>query len=775
LTPKGGRAIDDGLSLTTRIGPGIKKERGMLGVYRRDFDRRFATNRKRTIGNRSLSSSRALAIALAMTSGVAMADTAQAQDAGPDAPAVENNDIIVTAERRPERLEDVPISITSISDELLEQANIRGLFDLSTITPGVRVDHYGAYAQPTIRGIGTQDVLGPGANANVAIYVDGFYQPSQTGNIFDFANVNRIDVLKGPQGTLFGQNATGGAILVTTVDPSHTTKFSASVGYGSFNEFRGDFYGTTGLTDSLAADLSVYYRNSDNYFHDVARDKPTAPIHSFDVRSKWKLDLGKSSSLTLILNYSDVNDPTGLAENTVDPIAKFYHDAFGVPMVWTTDTYKTSLNNSVKANPKTYSAALNGQFNLGWANLSSLTQYRHLKADIRADLDGTTIRYWQVKYNEKQKTFTQEFDLTNSDGGVLDWVTGLFYYYDKGTLLNNAFNDIFNTGTNTTWLSSISTVTTNSFAGFADGTYQATDKLYLTAGARYTIEKKELDTEGRLAPFITFNGSQTWHRLTPRAAIRYELNPRSNIYASISRGFMSGNYAYASVGPQVPVDPERATQYEIGYKTHRGRFSLDLAAYLTNYKDLQVFLFDDICQCFQLDNAPKARIYGAEAQTSFDINKYLSVIAGAAYTHARYKDFLGVGLTGLPVIPPDYGLGAAPTDFSGDPMIRAPKFTGSLTTNFRYPTSIGELGLSGTVYYSSRVPFTPDLQLSQSPYTLVNLNASLTDRSQHWIFTVWGSNVFDKKYLIFAGGGFLGLNRIAGPSASVGFRIGYNY
>lgn len=714
---------------------------------------------------------------IALVSSLAVANPAFAatQEAAVAADQPVSADIIVTAQRRPERLEDVPISITSISAQHLEEAGIKGLFDLSIVTPGVRVDHYGAYAQPTIRGIGTQDVLGPGANANVAIYVDGFYMPSQTGNIFDFANIQRVDVLKGPQGTLFGANATGGAILITTLEPSHTPTVTVNAGYGSFDEIRADFYGSTGLSDNLAADLSVYYRDSDNYFDDVARGKPTAPIHSFDIRSKWKLELGKGSALTLILNYSDVNDPTGLAENTIDPIAKFYHDAFGVPMEWTTDTYKTSLNNSVKANPKTYGIALKGQFDFGWATLTSLSQYRHLKADIRADLDGTTVRYWQVAYDEKQKTYTQEFNLNGPDKGPLDWVVGVYYYHDKGTLVNNAFNDIFNTGTNTSWLSSISTVTTSSIAGFADGTYAVTDNLYLTAGARYTSEKKELDTEGLLPPFTVFSGSERWNSFTPRAAIRYEINGNSNVYASVSRGFMSGNYAYASVGPQTPVDPEKVTQYEVGYKMRRGGLSFDLAAYLSNYKDLQVFLFDDTCQCFHLDNAPKARIYGAEAQTTFDVGDHFSVIAGAAYTHARYKEYIGIGLTGLPVIPPNYGLGAAPTDFGGGHMIRSPDFSSSVTANFRYPTSFGQLRASGTFYYSSRVPFTPDRVLSQPSYALVNLSAGLTDPSGHWNFSVYGNNVFDKKYLIFAGGGFLGLNRIAGPPASFGFKVGYHY
>lgn len=212
-----------------------------------------------TIHGKSFALAGGASIAMVSSLLIAAPAAATTQEAGIAADDGSGQEIIVTAQRRPERLEDVPISITSISAQHLEEAGVKGLFDLSTVTPGVRVDHYGAYAQPTIRGIGTQDVLGPGANANVAIYVDGFYMPSQTGNIFDFANVQRVDVLKGPQGTLFGQNATGGAILVTTLEPSHATTFTVNAGYGSFDEIRADFYGSTGITENLAADLSVYY------------------------------------------------------------------------------------------------------------------------------------------------------------------------------------------------------------------------------------------------------------------------------------------------------------------------------------------------------------------------------------------------------------------------------------------------------------------------------------------------------------------------------------
>jgi iron complex outermembrane receptor protein len=692
-----------------------------------------------------------------------------------DAERVDLEEIIVTVQRRAERAVDVPIAMASASASDLEAAGVVGLFDLSTVMPGVRIDHYGAYSQPTIRGIGTQDVQGPGANANVAIYVDGFYMPSQAGNIFEFANIERVDVLKGPQGTLFGQNATGGAIVITTAEPSFSPTGKVSLGIGSFDDLHGNFYGSTGVSDNLAVDLSLYYRESDNYFDDVSTGEPTAPIENKAVRSKLLYRLNENSKLVLTLEYTDINDATGLAENTVDPIAAFYHDAFGVPMIATLEPHKTSLNWQSRANPETYSAGLKGVFDLGAVTLTSLTQYRDQDVDIRADLDGTTIRYWQVEYQEQEETFTQEFDVEGNGDGRLDWVAGVFYYHDVGALRNNAFHDFFNTGTNESWLYSDVEVTTESLAGFADGTYALTDRLWLTAGVRYTSEEKSLESQGLLAPFVTFSDSTRWNKFTPRAALRYGISDHSSVYGSFGQGFMSGNYSYTTVGPQEPVDPEEITQYEIGYKFARGGWSIDAAAYFSDYQDLQVFRFADDCGCYRVDNAPKAESYGAELGIRAPMTDELTVNGGVAYNHARYKDYVGAGLTGGPVIPPNYGFATVPTSFADGEMIRAPEWTANLGFDWSKLTGAGKLGLSGNYFYTSEVPLMPANQRSQDAYGLLSLRTSWTSPGDSWTLSVYGNNVTDETYLIFSGAGFLGNNRIHGAPASWGAQIDFRF
>jgi len=707
------------------------------------------------------------------TSTEATAEETQAADTGA-APATFAGEVVVTAQRRSEALVDVPISITSTDAQQLDKAVVFGVMDLEQVVPGMRVDQYGAYAQPTIRGVGTQDVTGPGANANVAIYVDGFYMPSQAGNIFDFANVERVDVLKGPQGTLFGQNATGGAILITTPDPSFTPVGYIIGSVGSFNDFRGSIYGSTGLSEKFAIDWSLYYREGDNYLDDINTGQPTAPIHSKVARTKLMYVPSDSTKLVLTLEYADINDPTGLGEVTGNPIAQFYNDFYGVPIVTTLDSDKTSLNHQVFANPVTSTASLKGVFDLGNVTLTSLTQYRDQDTDVSADLDGTSIQYWHVDYAELQETFTQEFNFGGT-AGRLDWTAGVFYLHDVGSLTNNAWNDIFNTGTKTNWLYSDVEVATDSIAAYADGVIELSDSFWLTIGGRFTSEEKSLKSQGLLAPFIAFEDSTRWDEFTPRVVLRWAPTDRASLYGSFSQGFMSGNYTYTTVGPQEPVKPERITQYEVGYKTSRPGWFFDTSVFFADYKDLQVFQYNDACACFILDNAPKAETLGWEGQLGIRATNNLSFNFGAAYTKAEYKEYVGIGITGLPYFPPSYGFATAPTDFSGRQMLRTPEWTGNLAFIYNLPVSFGQLNFSGNYYLTSDIPLSPGGELVQDAYGLLSLRAGWTSKNNSFAVSVFGSNLLDETYLIFSAAGFLGNNHIYGPPARVGVQFEYRY
>jgi iron complex outermembrane receptor protein len=524
----------------------------------------------------------------------------------------------------------------------------------------------------------------------------------------------------------------------------------------------------------VALDWSFYSRSGDNYFDDVARNEPTAPIHNHAARTKLLFKPSDKTKFILTLEYTDINDPTGLAQVTRNPIAQFYNDVFGVPITTTLEEHKNSFNFEVMANPVTSTASLKGVFELGDVTLKSLTQYRDQESDVRADLDGTTVQYWHVEYTETEETFTQEFNLSGTKG-KLDWTAGLFYYDDTGFLTNNAYNDFFNTGTRTQWLYSDAEVTTESIGVYADGVWELSESFWLTLGGRFTSEEKSLESQGLLPPFVAFDDSTTWDEFTPRVVLRHAPSESSSVYASFSQGFMSGNYTYITVGPQEPVEPEEITQYEVGYKVAGDGWSFDTAAFFSDYENLQVFVFDPASGLFILDNAPKAESYGWEGRLAKSITRDFSVTLNAAYTHARYKEYVGQGIPGTPFIPPNYGFANAPTDFSGRQMLRTPEWTANAAFSYNPMVGFGRLNFSGNYYHTSDIPLSPGGELTQDSYGLASLRAGWTSKSGSYSVSVFGKNLFDESYLIFSAAGFLGNNFIYGPPARYGVQFDFRY
>src|SRR3984893_4008946 len=221
------------------------------------------------------------------------------------------DEVIVTAQKRSERLVDVPISVAVVSAAQLDNAALEGLQDLDKVAVDTKINRVGVYFQPSIRGITTR-VVGVGQENNVAVYVDGFYQPSQVGINTDFDNIKSVQVLKGPQGTLFGRNATGGAILIDTFDPSFTPTGKASLSYGRFNEVIAQGYFSNGLTDHLAFDVSAHWKTSDGYIKDIAGFN-TDPVQDKSIRSKLLFAPNDKLRLTGTLEYAKVQDAAALA------------------------------------------------------------------------------------------------------------------------------------------------------------------------------------------------------------------------------------------------------------------------------------------------------------------------------------------------------------------------------------------------------------------------------------------------------------------------------
>lgn len=661
-------------------------------------------------------------------------EASAAADPGATASSARGGDIVVTAQRREERLVDVPVSVVALDGEQLAESGVNAIDDLGRSAPGVVVNKLGAYLQPTIRGIGA-NVQGSGADPNVAIYVDGVYVPSQTGSMFDLANIESVQILKGPQGTLFGRNATGGAILLTTLDPSFDTTAKVTLGYGRFNEVKANTYLSTGLTDTIAADLSVYYRRSDGFMKDILTGADRNEQKSFDVRSKLLFEPSDSARFVLALSHNETSDPTGLTQTTLN--GNTLGNRFPDPGPVAVERGDVSQEIPTIIDVNIDQASLTGEFDIGFATLNSISAYRDEDGYIQSDLDSSYVPALYARYDQYINSFSQEINLTGPSGNPLSWVVGAFYYWSE------AGSDDFELNGSTFFKARI---TTDAIAGFADATYDL-GGVSLIAGLRYSTEKREFKRSPDGGPY-TIDTGERFSDWTPRVGIRVDMGPSSNVYATFSQGFKSGTYNVSSPST-VPVRPENIDAYEVGFKTASYLFDLNAAAYYYKYDDIQVTAYDFTTGLSRVFNAAKAEVYGGELDATWRPVDAFDLRAAVAYTHARYEDFPGA--TAFTPRPNNDGNDQTIIDASGAEMLRAPEWTLSATANYRIALSGGsELALSLRPYYSSRVNFSFDERIQQPGY--FTLDGTVTwNANDNLRVSAYGRNLTDKKYATYRG------------------------
>ncbi|HEY3654427.1 MAG TPA: TonB-dependent receptor [Steroidobacteraceae bacterium] len=683
------------------------------------------------------------------------------------------DEVIVTAQKRSERLVDVPISVTVVDTTQLENAGIEGLQDLDKVAVGTKINRVGVYFQPSIRGITTQ-VVGVGQENNVAVYVDGFYQPSQVGINADFDNIKSVQVLKGPQGTLFGRNATGGAILIDTLAPSFTPTGKASLSYGRFNEVIAQGYFSNGLTDHLAFDVSAYWKTSDGYIKDIAGFN-TDPVQNKSVRSKLLFTPNDELRITGTLEYAKVQDAAALAATYFDRQLALLLDPT-TPIA--TAPNRTSVNYGPISRTETTTGALKTEYDFGAAKLTSYTRYSHELGFINFDLDGSKLRIFEQQLATRLNTASQEFNL-GSSGRHFDWVTGLFASSSTAQYFNNVV--LVDAAENLYGPASDSRLWTKAAAAFADATYHFDNAISVTGGLRYSWEKRTFFFAQPEAAVLVDHAAKSWNAVTPRVVVRYEVAPSSNIYASFSKGFKSGTFNTTSP-ISTPVNPENVKAYEIGFKTVQGAVQFDTAAYYYDYKDLQVSTLTIINgnqEAANLSNAAVAKIYGLEAQLSVAATQELSLSMSAAYSHARYTSY-----TNASIFPPAGAFAnsfiPAVQDWSGLRIIGAPDWTANMGFQYIHPTAIGAAGIAGNIYYSSEYAPGYDDQLSgtyryqQGAYALGNVNVSLAPDT-HWKFMLWSRNVTNKLVKIANGGNPFGDNVVYAEPRTYGVKAEYSF
>lgn len=689
----------------------------------------------------------------------------QGQTTTASAEAQGEQDVVVTAQRREQQLQDVPIAITAITGEAAERQGVRTVDDIQIATPALSITRVNQTPLFYLRGVGTQNQL-PNEEPSIPLYVDGFYASTGAGAALSLNNIERVEVLRGPQGTLFGRNGTGGLINIVTRTPSEDAGGSVTIGYGNYNTLEGSLYLTGGLGAGVAADLSVFYSERMSGFGTnqfLGTDVGVNRV--FAARTKWVANISERTRVTLTGEYSDIRSDYGMTTQLVPGILGFD----GV----TRRAGPQDINGNIDpiTTPRTWAVTGRLDQELGFANLVSLTQYRDNQTYYQKDVDGIRENRGTAMQDEYTTLFTQEIQLVSNPGSSLQWVAGVFYLESEGgvdplIIGGSQFGATINSQVRR------GNVDTTSYAFFAQGTYEIAPGLNITLGGRYTHDEKTFSgrvvnnmANGTVVQVLLRTGDEPTSQLrsgeiTYRVAVDYRIDPNVLLYGIISRGYKAGSFNILAIADPA-VQPETLQAFEGGIKSDLfdRRLRLNLSAYHYDYSDIQLSQLSSATAGgsggIRILNATSAEIYGAELEALLRLGP-LTLGANLAYTHGRYGDFPGAPAsfplpynctTGLPTGPTAGRNAQCFRDATGNEVVRTTPFTSTLTASYEIPIGDDSLLISASWYHNDGFFWEVDNRVAEPAYDLVNADVRYTINDR-WVVRFWARNLFDERYRI---------------------------
>jgi iron complex outermembrane receptor protein len=741
------------------------------------------------MNSRSLKMNLLLAVAC---SGMAAIAPAKAQTAGRTEGVSE--EIVVTAQRREERLRDVPIAITALTADALSKAGVSNLQDLERVTPGLALPLYGGFLRPSIRGI-SSGLSTIGDSSNVAVYVDGVYQPTQTAAIVDMPYVQSVQVLKGPQGTLYGQNATGGAIIMDTIAPSFDPKGEVALGYGNYTDLYARGYVTGGLGSKVAVLLAAAGEDRGGYNKDLLRGGHDKGLRSWQIRGKVLYEASDDISFTLGGYYTKRDDSgvyTGAAFNgngLGNALTRLLSP--GTPIASQPHTFSTSKIPDLLSN--TYGASLIGKIGIGSAGtLNTVTSYQHAHVTDLVDVDASPAVQSEVNpLIVIGKAFIQELNFVSNKFDRFEVSAGAFYMHREERFNPSEFSGYGFLGEPVLVYPATpvpgyqqydyAKTVKNSYAAYLELNYDITDQLTITAAGRYSTEKVNaawrryllffsptfgLPAGTNTTPYPDPRGSFTFKKATPRAVIRYKPNDNHTVYFSYSQGFKSG-FVDAQLtgscpgGPTdgscipAPVKPETVDAFELGYKGRiNSNLNISLAAFHYNYKNIQVFIYNPPSGYYQ--NAAAGRLNGIDFDMAWQVTPDLNVSVGGSFVDSKYTNFPSASVYNqIPAagcaanfLPFPCGSVQSAQSATGNQLANAPKFTGTVTVDYEHDYEFGHFGFNVGGNYNSGFPFDPNGHIRNTKYMLVNMELSVSPAATPGMrFVVWGKNLTDHDYI----------------------------
>lgn len=652
-------------------------------------------------------------------------------------------ELVVTAQRRSENLTNVPISVTALTGDQLAGAGVATTQDLTSVTPGLVWARSSFNSQPTIRGVGNRNA-GPGDEPNVATFIDGVYQPQQSATLQELNSIERVEVLKGPQGTLFGRNATGGAVNIITKKPSFTPTGDVSGTYGRFNYRKGAGYLSGPIIDGkLAASLSGAMVEDDGYIRNVFLNTRQGAREASVARAKLLFTPTEEIEIQLngLFSWSRDNisySGQALGGNTQ---ARRTANPLNIPLdiliPQTPRTTATQFSPFDKVRQQMGDAHVD--IDLGWASLSMLASIAKARIHTNSDTDISPLSINQGELFLKDRWSNQEVVLASQGTSELTWLAGITGFQGKSFQDPNISNGIPN----------VSGQRTKAWAGWGEATYQLVENLYLTGGLRYSFDQKR--SYNRPASNVVTEGRARWGNLSPRGVLRYEFADNANVYFSYTRGYKSGTFnPLTAAGALLPAAPEKIEAYEAGVKAELARgIHVSAAGYHYNYTNLQTTVINLVngIVVSSLQNAPKATINGIEANGTVRVMDGLTMNAGLSVMKSKINDFPNASVVtpilqnGLPA-----GNSSVVLDVAGKELIRAPRFTANLGATYSHPLFGGEMSWTASAFFSNHYYIELTNRVRQPHYETVNASVTWTAPGDHIRLTAFVQNLTNALY-----------------------------
>jgi len=671
-------------------------------------------------------------------------------------------EVVVTAQKRAQSAQDVPIAISAMSQARLEETGVDNIAQVLPLLPGVTGSTAGISTSAwAIRSIATQDFT-VGSEPSVAVYIDEAYIGRNTLSSSSFFDLERLEVVKGPQGTLFGRNAAAGAITLSTVKPQDENAVKLGAGAGNEGQRVYDLVANGAVSDQFAVRFAYHGTRFDGFVKDVINNENSfRDEDAFRLSARW--DLSDSVESLLTLNYgkqeANMNGAYTPALSALAPNQEYV------------DNVERSTRDREENTTKGANLRVEWEMNES-LRFTSITDVRDFEYALAQDVDGSAADALidgflggvtggvSLSFDQPAvlgDTFSQEFRLSGATDAV-EWFAGLNYFQEDVSEIQqlNAVDTLLGLGVLAQ--DQNSTRGDNTGVGiFADARWMVSDAFALTAGARWTKDEKDWCTEGSAALFFISNitpgqlcGTQSWTDFSPRLVADYQFSNDVMAYASVSRGYKAGGFNTAAadfdgdfVGDAVAsFNPETNTAYEVGLKSEflDGSTRLNIAAYYNDYEDLQIA--SATLGGILINNASKAKVQGAEMELTFVPSANWQLNASYSFSDGEYTDGVLDGLA----------------------MSFAPKNSYVLSTRYDMPMGGNTLSWFGLYSYQSKFYYDTANSLEEAGYGLVSGRVAFIPASEKWDIALSGENLTDKEYASFRADIGLGV----GPSINRG-------